>query len=71
MTEIVTQGIDTRVSLRQPPGQQVDGQWKSIHLHEERDDEGREGPKRPPITRRLRLEEAEREDDEDERIDHD
>ena len=69
MAEVIAQWINARVSFCQPSRQEVDGQRKSIHLREERDDECGEGPERPPVTPCPRLEKAERKDDEHRRID--
>ena len=53
------------------PGQQVDREGKPVHLGEERDQEGRERPERSPVPRGVRTSEAEREDGEDQHVQHD
>ena len=58
-------GGPARKAIAQPARQQVERQRETVHLHEQRDDEGREGTKRAPVAGRRRLEEAQGEQDED------
>ena len=71
VTGIVRQQIDARESGLQPAGHHVDGQREAIHLDEERNDEGGECAEGPPVTCGLGFEEAEREHQEDGRIEND
>jgi hypothetical protein len=53
----------------EPAGQQVDGEREAVHFDEKRDDESREAAKRAPVAFGSWLEEAEREQDENGRVD--
>src|SRR5574337_593757 len=55
----------------EPAGEQVDGQREAVHLREQGHQEGRKGTEGAPVALRLRLGEAEGEDDEDGRVDDD
>ena len=71
MARVVTERIDAGESLRDPSRCEVDRQRESVHLDEERDDEGRKPAKGAPVALGSRLEKAEREDDEHSRVDED
>lgn len=71
MAGFVRKDIKPRMPADQPPGQEIHGQREPVHLGEERHNKSGKGAKRPPITRRARSGETEREDDEDQGIDED
>jgi hypothetical protein len=57
-------------SLRDPSRCQVDRQRKSVHLDEERNNEGGKSAESSPVPLGSGLEKAEREDDEQSRVDN-
>ena len=65
------QEVDAGEPCPQPAGQQVEGQRVAVHLGEQRHQESGEGAEGAPVAARPRLGEAEREEDEDQRIDDD
>ncbi len=69
MAGVVAEPIDAWEARRQPAREQIDRQREAVHLGEQRDEEGGERAERAPVALRLRPREAERENDEDERID--
>src|SRR3546814_6271346 len=70
MACIVREPIDARIAALWPTREQIDGERKPIHFGEQRDDERAKRTERTPIPPGLRLEEAEREQDEDGRVQH-
>lgn len=65
---VVGHEIKLRIPLPQPAGEEINRQRKAVHFDEERHDEGGEGAEGAPIAFALRLEKAEGEEDEQERI---
>src|SRR6266542_1652311 len=63
--------VDAGDQAGEGAGEQVDGQRVAVHLGEERDDEGGEAAERAPVTPRLRVVEADREDDKQQRVEDD
>ena len=43
VSHVVTERIDARELPRQPSGEDIDREWKSVHLDEQRDEKRREG----------------------------
>jgi hypothetical protein len=52
------QPVHARVPALKPSRQEVDREWKAVHLGEKGNEKGTEGSERPPITARPRLEKA-------------
>ena len=69
VARIMGQRVERGEAAAGPAGQQIKRQRKAIHLDKKSDDERRESAQRAPIARRLRLEEAEGEQDEHGRVD--
>jgi len=67
---IMRQKIHSGIAAHQPAGEEVNRQWKAVHLDKERDNKGRESAKGTPIPLRPGLGEAESEDNENQRVDH-
>src|SRR6516225_8600833 len=65
MSGVVREPVDARIPRLQPAREEIDAQWKPVHLGEQRDQERAEGAERAPVPARPRLEEAVREQDED------
>ena len=63
--------IDSRKFRRQPPREQVDRQRKTVHLGEERQDEGRVSAQGSPVPACAGTRDAEGEGDEEQRVDDD
>jgi len=69
VARVVRKPIDGRIGTLQPAGEEVDRKRKSVHLGKQCDKKPAECAEGPPVPRRLRLEEAVREKDEDDRVD--
>ena len=69
MPRVVGEPVDVRVAGLQPTRQEVDRQWKAVHLGEQRHEKCAERSERSPIARGQRLEERESEHDEDNGVD--
>src|SRR5208337_5368191 len=65
MTAVMRPEVDAGKMLLQPSRKEVDRQGEAIHLREQRDDESRERPKRPPVAARRSPGETRREKNED------
>src|SRR6516164_2164585 len=63
MSRIVRERVDARIGAANPSREEVDRKREAVHLGEQRDDEGRKGAERTPVAARLRLREAEGEND--------
>ncbi len=68
---VVAQDVQTRVAGLQPSREQVDGQWKAIHLDKQGHDECRERAEAAPVARGGGFEETVGKHDKDGRIEND
>src|SRR3990172_168745 len=71
MTCVMRQEVDFGIAAAEPARQQVDGQRKTVHLREQRDEKRGKRAERAPVPPGPRRGETERENDEYEGIDDD
>src|SRR5262245_55977161 len=65
---VVRERVESRDVVDEPSPEEVDGERPAVHLREESHDERGEAAERAPVSPRARLREAEREENEDQRV---
>jgi hypothetical protein len=66
MASVMGKPVDVWIMALQPSREEIDGKGKSLHFREQRNEKRAKRAERPPVSRRLRLEEAVGEQDKDE-----
>lgn len=69
MPGIMGKPVDAGVAGLQPPGEEIDGERKAVHLRKQGDQERTERSERSPVAIGPRLEEAVGKKNEDQRVD--